>query len=72
MCLDEDGEVVKDSASDTSPAEAKKMWRGLQSMRELWLFNLEKSSLRGGLLKAYEYLKGGGKGDGDKLYSGAQ
>jgi len=40
-------------------------------LRELGLFNLEKRKLWGDLIKAFHYLKGADKKDGDRLFSRA-
>lgn len=54
------------------PEEGQKMIRGMQQpshencLRELDLFSLEKTRLQQDFIKAFHYLKGSNKKDGDK------
>jgi len=46
-----------------------KLVKGLEKLRELGLFNLEKTTLKGGLITFYNYLKGDCSGVGVNLFS---
>ncbi|KAJ7409182.1 hypothetical protein WISP_116069 [Willisornis vidua] len=54
---------------------ARKMIKGLEHpshkgrLRELVLFTIKKRRLRGDLINAYQYLKGGYEEDGSRLFS---